>query len=35
MLGPNINGGFIKLHADNHNLNAGKFQADGDLGKDG
>ena len=30
-----INGGSIKLHADNHNLAAGTFQADGDLGKGG
>ena len=29
-----INGGYIKLHADNHNL-AGTFQADGNLGKGG
>ena len=30
-----INGGSIKLHADNHNLAAGTFQSDGDLGKGG
>ena len=30
-----VNGGSIKLHADSHNLTAGKFEANGDSGKGG